>query len=121
MGEQSSNKNIEIFTSSKKLVIACYALTSTLPPDEKTNLTFFLRNAALRAHLSISQGAFLKKKKARKTFLQEAKQAFIVIDAAVDILVEVGFVTEEQTNEVVQLSSLCYQQLNELLHENADG
>lgn len=118
MSEAATHKSLDIFTSSKKLVVACYALTNSLPPEEKTNLRFYIRNAALTAHLAISQGAFLKKNKAKKKFLQKAKNSFVIIDAAVDIVTEVGFVKEEETREVLELSSLCFQQLDDLLKES---
>ncbi|WP_172623154.1 four helix bundle protein [Flavisolibacter ginsenosidimutans] len=113
-----SLKSFDIFELSKKLVLACYALTGTLPSEEKTALTQYIRHAALSAHISIAQGAFLKKKKARKKFLQDAKNALLIIDAAVDVLVEAGLVKAEETNEVQQLSSTCYQLLGRLKKEN---
>jgi four helix bundle protein len=112
-----SLKSFDIFELSKKLVIACYALTSNLPTEEKTNLVQYLRNAALSVHINITQGAFLKKKKARKGFMKAAKNSLVVIDAAVDVLIEVGFVKEADTNEVIQLSSACYQLIDRLKKE----
>ncbi|HEV7329838.1 MAG TPA: four helix bundle protein [Flavisolibacter sp.] len=118
MDAQSSYKRLDIFTFSKKLVLSCYALTQDLPVEEKSNLIFYIRNAALAAHLSISQGMFLQKGKAKKKFLQQAKNAYVVIDAAVDVLIELKLVTEEQTTEVFELTSACYQQTESLLKEN---
>lgn len=112
-----SLKSFDIFALSKRLVVACYALTGGLPKEEKTNLTQYIRNAALSAHINITQGAFLKKKKAKKKFLKSAKNSLVVIDAALDVLVEVGLVKEEDTNEVVQLSSTCYQMIDRLKKE----
>ena len=118
MGATSSYKSLDIYITSKKLVMACYALAHDLPPEEKTNLSFYLRNAALTAHLAISQGVFLKKNKARQKFLSKALNAFIVIDAVVDVLVEAGMVKEENTTEVMRLCSACYQQIEGLLKKN---
>ncbi|HEY0041375.1 MAG TPA: four helix bundle protein [Flavisolibacter sp.] len=112
-----SLKSFDIFELSKKLVIACYALTGSLPSEEKTNLTQYIRNASLSAHINIMQGAFLKKKKEKKRVMKEAKNALIIIDAAVDVLVEVGLAKTEDTNEVMQLSSTCYQLLDRLKKE----
>lgn len=118
MGEQSSYKHLDLFTASKKLVLACYALTQELPADEKSNLVFYIRNAALTTHLSVSQGLYVKKGKGKKKFLQRAKNACVVIDAAVDVLTELKLVAEEQTTEVLALASLCFQQTDNLLKEN---
>lgn len=109
-----SSKGFDIFELSKKLVLACYSLTGRLPAEEKTNLTQYIRNAALSAHINMTQGAFLKKKKLRKKFFSSAKNSLVVIDAAVDVLIEVGFAKPEETTEVQQLSSTCYQLLDRL-------
>jgi len=117
MSGSYSLKGFDIFELSKKLVIACYALTGNLPPEEKTNLTQYIRNAALSAHIDIMQGAFLKKKKAKRKLMMSAKNSLVVIDAAVDVLVEVDLIKEEDTNEVMQLSSTCYQLIDRLKKE----
>lgn len=118
MGKQSSYTAIDIFASSKKLVLSCYALTQELPADEKSNLGHYIRNAALTAHFAISQGVFLKKSKAKKKLLQQAKNSYVVIDAAVDVLVELNLVKEEQTSEVIELASLLYQHTGSLPKQN---
>ncbi|RYF79621.1 MAG: diversity-generating retroelement protein bAvd family protein, partial [Chitinophagaceae bacterium] len=52
MGGTYSLKSFDIFSLSKKLVVACYSLTSSLPPEEKTSLSQYIRNAALSTHLN---------------------------------------------------------------------
>lgn len=113
-----SIKNFDLFELSKKLVLAAYALTGNLPPEEKTSLTQYIRQAALSTHLSVAQSAFLKKNKRRRKFSREAMNALIVIDAAVDVLIETGLAKAEATNEVQQLSSTCYGLLSRLKKEN---
>lgn len=114
MEKKTSANRLQLFTSSKKLVTACYALTQALPPEELTNLTYFVRSAALKAHLAIVQGVFSKKNKARKKLLRQAKNHFTMLDAAVDLLTDVNLLKEEQTAEVTDLVSVCYQQLKVL-------
>lgn len=109
-----SSSNHNAFELSKKLVVACYALCSKLPPEEKTALSQYIRQASLSAHFSIAQGAFLKKSKARKKFTNEAKNSLVVIDAAMDVLVETGLARPGDTDEVMQLSSACYGLLQRL-------
>lgn len=100
-------RSLEIYEHSKKLVIACYELTHDLPPEEKTNFSKYIRTAALSVHLNIAQGVFLKSGK-RKKYLKKAKNALIIIDAAIEILIEVGFTTTKQAEKVSRLSSACY-------------
>jgi four helix bundle protein len=113
MPKLSGYKSLEVYNLSKKLVIACYELTHELPVEEKNNFSKYIRMAALSLHVNIAQGAFLKSKK-REKFLQNAKNALIIIDAATEILVELRFATPEQIDLIAALSSSCYQLLDEL-------
>jgi four helix bundle protein len=104
-------KNLEVYNLSRRLVIACYQLTHDLPPDEKTNFTRYLRTAALNLHMNVTQGIFLKSKK-RKKFVQSAKNALVIIDAATEILLELGLTTKEDTELVSGLSNSCFELLD---------
>jgi hypothetical protein len=105
-------KPFDILDLSKKLVVACYTLTNTLPLEEKTNLTFYIRNEALKVHFTAVKTVFKKKKRRKRRLIKTAKNALVIIDAAVEVLVEVKLVKEADTAEVMQLSSTCYQQLD---------
>ena len=113
MPKLSGYKSLEVYTLSKRLVIACYELTHELPAEEQTNFTRYIRTAALSLHVNVAQSAFLKPKK-RKKFIRAAKNALIILDAATEILVELNFATQEQIDVVTSLSSSCYQLLDEL-------
>ena len=112
MFKSTGYRSLEVYNLSKKLVIACYELTHELPAEEKTNFARYIRTAALNLHVNVAQGIFLKRKK-RKKFLRNAKNALIIIDAATEILVELNFATKEQIDVVASLSASCYQLLDE--------
>lgn len=118
MGEQSTYTTVDLFTNSRQLVLSCYALTQDLPIGEKSNLVYFIRHSALVAHFALLQGLFAKKAKEAKIHLLEAKNAYVVIDAAVDVLVELQFLKEEQSIEVLKLASVLYQQTISLQKRN---
>lgn len=113
MPKSASHRGLELYNLSKQLVVACYELTHELPPEEKTNFARYIRTAALSLHINVAQCAFLKSRK-RKKFVRAAQNALIIIDAATEILVEVGFATPDAIDPVTMLSSACYQQLDEL-------
>jgi four helix bundle protein len=112
MFKSTGYKSLEVYNLSKKLVIACYELTHELPAEEKTNFVRYIRTAALNLHINVAQGIFLKRKK-RKKFLRNAKNALIIIDAATEILEELNFATKEQIEVIASLSSSCYKLLDE--------
>lgn len=107
-------KPFDILELSKKLVTASYSLTTTLPQEEKTNLSLYIREAAVKAYLSTMKAVFRKKKKDKKRSIKNAKNALVIIDAVIEVLVEVNLVTEEATTEVLKLSSTCYGALDRL-------
>ena len=105
-------RSLDIYEKTKKLVIACYELTHDLPEEEKTNFSKYIRTAALTVYLNTAQGIFLKSGK-RKKYLKKARNALIIIDAAIEILIEVGFTTHDKAQPVIDLSSSCYQLLDD--------
>lgn len=113
MPKQTAYKNLEVYHLSKKLVIACYELTHDLPEEEKTNFTRYIRTAALNLHINIAQAVFQKPKK-RKKFIQEGKNSLVIIDAAAGILVDVGFVSQEDVDLLNSLANACEQGLDQL-------
>jgi four helix bundle protein len=113
MPKLHGHKSLEVYNLSKKLVVACYELTHELPAEERSNFTRYIRAAALSAHINIAQGIFLEAKK-RKKYIREAKNALVIIDAATEILVEVGFASQDQIDVVLHLSSFLYQLLDRL-------
>ena len=114
MPAQPAYKTFELYNLSKKLVVACYELTHDLPEGEKTNLTRYIRTAAITVHLSIAQGAFFNKKKKKKKFIQTVQNALTVIDAALTVLIEVKYLKEEDSSEITGLTSAIYQTLDGL-------
>ena len=104
MSQPPSLPELKRYSLSKQLTAACYALTHDLPAEEGTHFSEYIRKAALELHFLIARSAFQKKKKQEKT-LANARMALAVIDAAVDIIVEVGLATAEQVERVLGLSA----------------
>ncbi len=112
MPRQAAYKSLEVYHVSRKLVVACYELTHSLPAEEKTNFSRYIRTAALNLHVNIAQGIFRKNKK-RKKYLRGARHALVAIDAATEILVEVGFCTAEDVDVISALTASCFQLLDQ--------
>ena len=111
---QPDYRILDLYNISKKLVTACYELTQQIPAEEKTNLTKFVRTAAVTAHILIAQGTFLKRRKKRKKAIRAIQHSLIVINAAVDVMVEVGFVSTDKTTELEDLCAACLAVLDDL-------
>lgn len=114
MAAQPAYKTLEVYNLSKRLVAACYEFTHDLPSEEKNNLVHYIRTAAVTVHLTIAQGALLKKKKKKNKSIKAVQNALVVINTSVGVLIEVGFTTESGASEVNQLSTTLYQILDGL-------
>ena len=114
MPVQPPYRALDVYNLSKKLVVACYEITHDLPAEEKTNLVRYIRTAAVTVHLNIAQGTFLKKRKKKKKAVRTIQNALLVINAAVEVLVEVGFTSQDRSTEITDLTSACYEILDGL-------
>ena len=92
------------YSLSKQLVAACYALTQELPESDKTHFAAHLRKSSLELHFLIARAAF-QKKKGRERSLATARIYLAVVDAAVDILLEVGLSVAEDVERIQGLSA----------------
>lgn len=70
----SPDKRPELYNLSQQLVLACYAMTHDLPPEEKTNLVSYIRQAAVTVYLNLAGSAFWKEEEAGKILGQEGKE-----------------------------------------------
>ena len=108
MPEPFSNNKPEVYILARKLVMDCYELTHDLPPEEKTNLTKYIRAAAVTVFLNIARGIFLKKRKKRKKFIESAKNNLVIINAAMEALADAGLIKKEQLKLVSDSTSTLY-------------
>jgi four helix bundle protein len=108
-------KTLDLYTLSKKLVVACYELTHSLPEDEKNNMTRQIREAALTCYANIVRGLFRKSKKKRRKHFKQAKESLQIIDASLELLLQLNYIKKEQLNEVENSLTPCYGVLNKLL------
>jgi four helix bundle protein len=112
---QLAYKNLDLYTLSKKMVIACYEITQCLPEEEKNNLVHQIRAEGLSAYLNIVRGLFRKSKKKRIKFLKAALRSLSEIDACLDLLLQMKYIRKEQMDEIENTMLPCYELLNKLL------
>ncbi|GAC1418373.1 MAG: hypothetical protein NVS1B13_07380 [Flavisolibacter sp.] len=108
-------KNLDLYTLSKKLVVACYEITQTLPEQEKTNLSAQVRSAALSGYVNIVRGLFKKSNKKRRSHFKLAKESFQLIDASLDVLFQLQYIRREQLEEIENALIPCYKILKKLM------
>jgi four helix bundle protein len=116
---QLPHKELDLFTLSKKLLHACYELTHDLPVDVRKTLFHEIRRAALFVYLDTCKG-LSKSGKKKKKWYGFAKDQLLIIDAAIEVLIELNYVNEKESENVNQLMSSCFQLLTDLLRKKND-
>jgi four helix bundle protein len=92
---QLSHTKLDIFQISKSLTLECYRVSKLLPPEERYAISQQIRRAALSVHLNIAEGCSRKSPAERKRFYEIARGSVIEIDAALDIAVDLKYISKE--------------------------
>ncbi len=111
---QLPHKELDLFILSKKLLHCCYEITHDLPVDVRKTLFHEMRRAALFVYLDTCKGLARDSKKKKRKWYSLAKDQLIIIDAILEVLVELKYVNRDQEKEVNDLMSPCYNILSEL-------
>ncbi|MCX6318533.1 MAG: four helix bundle protein [Bacteroidetes bacterium] len=99
---QLNHKKLDVYISSKELVVEIYKLSTFFPVEEKFGLISQIRRAAVSVTLNISEGASRKSIADRKRFYEIARGSLIEVDAGLEIANELGFLKTYDTNLIKQ-------------------
>jgi len=111
---QLPHKELDLFILSKKLLHCCYEITHDLPVDVRKTLFHEMRRAALFVYLDTCKGLAKDSKKKKGKWYGLAKDQLIIIDAILEVLVELKYINREQEKQVNDLMSPCYDILSDL-------
>jgi four helix bundle protein len=112
---QVNHQKLEIFKASRHFVFQCYKLTKELPADEKFGMISQIRGASLSVHLNIAEGCSRKSLVERKRYFEISRGSLIEIDAALNIIVDLGYSKEEKLTELGALLLGCFKMLSSLI------
>jgi four helix bundle protein len=112
---QLNHQKLAIFKFSKQLVIECYRLTKTFPPEEKFSLVTQIRRAALSIHLNIAEGSSRKSPLERKRFYEVARGSLVEIDEAFDIADQLGYCKKQSLGVLGNLTIDTFKLLSSLI------
>jgi four helix bundle protein len=112
---QLSHTNLDIFKVSKSFVLNCYKETKTFPSEEKFGIVQQIRRAALSVHLNIAEGCSRKSVAERKRFYEVARGSLIEVDSALDISVDLSYVSKEKLTELGQLIVRMFQLISKMI------
>lgn len=112
---QLNHQQLDIYKMARIFVRDCYRMTTKLPPEEKFNLVTQIRRAALSVHLNINEGASRKSETERKRFYEIARSSLVEVDAALDIVSDLGYSTKEDLSDLENSLVRCFSMLSKLI------
>jgi four helix bundle protein len=106
----------EIYSVTRKLVMECYKVTKSFPPEEKFALTQQIRRAIISVHLNLAEAASRKSIAERKRFYEISRSSLVESDAAFDIAIDLNYCNKLQLDDLGNLFQNCFFQLSSLIN-----
>lgn len=110
-----AHTKLDVFVVSRSFVLACYKETKSFPSDEKFGIISQIRRAALSVHINIAEGCSRKSVVERKRYYEIARGSVIEIDAALDIAVELGYVSKQALEHLGKLMIRSFQMISKMI------
>lgn len=107
----------DVFVASKSFTLECYKVTRSFPPDERFAMTQQVRRAALSVHLNIAEGCSRKSEAERKRYFEIARGSVVEIDTALDIAIELEYVSAENLTILGTHLLSTFKQLSAMINQ----
>ena len=110
-----SHTKLDVFKVTREFVLSCYKETKNFPAEEKFGMISQIRRAALSVHLNVAEGCSRKSVAERKRFYEIARGSLIEVDAALDIAVNLNYISKEQLKELGILIVRTFQLISKMI------
>lgn len=110
-----SHKKLDVYQTSRELAIECYRITARFPSAEKFCMTQQLRRAALSVHLNLAEGSSRKSHTERKRFFEISRGSIVEMDACLDLVVGLRYLTREELNDFGAMIIRSFQMLSRMM------
>ena len=112
---QLSHTKMDVYQASRKMVLACYKLSNSLPDEERFGLIQQIRRASTSVSLNIAEGSSRKSDSERKRYYEISRGSIVEIDAILDLCSDLNYLTKENMQEAGDLIIRCFQMLSAML------
>ena len=114
---QLAHTKLEVYISSRALILEAYKATRQFPEIEKFALITQIRRAALSIHLNLAEGCSRQSKVERKRYFEISRGSLIEVDTAIGVSHDLLYVNLEQIrtlgDHIVQTFKLLSGMINE--------
>ena len=110
-----SHTKLDVFSITKQFLLACYKETKSFPADEKFGMISQIRRAAVSVHLNVAEGCSRKSAAERKRFYEIARGSVIEIDTAMDVAVDLNYISKEKLDDFGKLLIRAFQIISKMI------
>jgi four helix bundle protein len=110
-----NHQNLDIYKLSRKFVVECYKVTKEFPHEERYCITQQIRRAAISVYLNIAEGCSRKSQNERKRYFEISRGSMIEIDAAMEIVNELGYISLEKIQNLGSYLVRCFSMISKMI------
>lgn len=110
-----SHTNLDAYKLSRKLVYWSYQVTKEFPREEKYGLIQQIRRAAVSVHLNLAEGSSRKSGTERNRYLEISRGSIVEIDAALDLVNDLNYSSEEKLKELGEYLVRTFQIISKMI------
>ena len=111
------HQKLEVYKTTKALIVEVYKITQKLPDSERYGLSSQMRRAATSSHFNTSEGCSRKSKNERGRFFEIARGSVVELDTAVGTALELNFVTMEDLSKCGELIRTSFKLISGMINE----
>ena len=112
---QLNHKRLDVYKAVYELVKETYKVSLALPVEEKFNMVQQIRRAALSVKLNLSEGSSRKSPAERKRYYEISRGSVVEIDAAIEVAVDLGYLTKEKLEAIRAHLNKCFAMLSNMI------
>lgn len=120
MQKITSYRDLQVWQEGRKLSSLIYTLTSTFPPSEQFGITNQMRRAVVSIPSNVAEGFGRSSAKEKNQFYYVAKGSLAELETQAYIASDIGYLSSEQFEEIIQLASLTHRLLQGLTKANKE-
>lgn len=98
-----AHTQLDVYKTSRKLILEVYKITKQLPDSEKFGLISQLRRAALSIHLNIAEGCSRRTQNERIRYFEISRGSLIEVDTAIGVSFDLTYVSLEMIEPLGEL------------------
>ena len=116
---QLAHTKLEVYITSRALILEAYKISRQFPDLEKFGLITQIRRAALSIHLNLAEGCSRKSTVERKRYFEISRGSVIEVDTAIGVSYDLNYTKMEQIKPLGDLIIQTFKLLTGMIDEKS--